>query len=550
MPPTAPCQIEYSAPWVSLWWYWINIPQFSITISSPNIVKPIYTPPSLSTQFTPINFIPSTLRLNPEDYDLSVDELVFPIFNPLDIDEFESSGIDQPSISIPNPLDIPQLDEDPDYDILRKNFYSFAYVFFPYSINLPLLPSQYDLQVSDFDTSLVIPENELISIPLPALGVPNIVMQSDINANYLRRLGYENDVAEEIYISERGFFKKLFNEVERYSDLLFSIDRFGMFIDSMLLVERSNFLQHLTKKQRALLKLTFIAKKYKEFLQSKVQKLNLIMSQMRNEVIRIVAMNNALYEQWRGIVGVEKLRGQSYISMIKRNGSLYANVTKTNRLLRELFLLYVGLFRYIIEGQVLNLERERLIVDASISALNFSSAKVREELPNIQRDILLTSDQVYDKRLTVLEKEYQKLLFRSGIIAQKIDIFNKELQVAEGSLHLKRDKYNLLGNDIRLGMDLRLLENYLSIYKQMFNDYLYIMREYIQTLAEKNRVNVELTQILPDLANTSFWKLYYHRNQYYWKIVEAYNYFMDLHTDASEMIANANIKSTIIEAYS
>lgn len=454
------------------------------------------------------------------------------------------------SVSIPDPLQIPLEPSDPNYSTIRKQINPLSSILLDFSIAFPYLPFLQNVVVPDFNFQEVDIDalQTKYDISLPPVIFPNVqYTNKQLKANYLKRLGYINHYVDDLYRSERTFFRNLFNFIE--NNLSSELNFYGLLLllETYINQERLNFRNHLTLKQRLILKAILNYKFYRELLQGHVKRLNTILDSFRLKIEEIIKRNQWLFEYWQTKTNLSQEHFKTNLSTIRGNTRAYEQVIQINKNLKSIYFELLDLIEIGIIATVLNIERERLFLDHDIALLNFNIANERQQLPPLKKQELQALDSMYDTRFQLLQYLLDNLALRVQTAEKRKNLYNKRIlyEVNEGiaQREIGRDKIEVLGKKL----EFELLQQKLRWYEKVVDEVISLYRMYLDGYLDNERLIQRLYGFHDEaqkLGKEIEGAVYsYNSTLFGWK--NALNWGLN----SANELARANICASITESY-
>lgn len=516
----------------------------SIENVAPNLVKP-----SKSSYSIPENpsFTITTDKREITD-NINVSNISIPTVNIATSLNFIPSDSSFTMPNIPSTLivdNIPPID----YEKFKIPISLYDTIMFPISISFPPLPVSQDVLIPDFNINISIPTNEMLYIDSDKYPF-NLAPTNSFNYNVKGTFLINNNVNtddEFSFIRERRYIKDLINSFMSDLDSIHNIDFLFLQLSNNYINESNKFYKHLSDKERALLKVELAMKIYKEILNYKINRLEAILAQTREKASLFITVNKELINTWESKQSLKELLYKNFIDKVKKDSTLYNIVNKVNSDIRELFYFYNNLILYTIETTVLNIERERLLIDLSIAVKEVDTAKSREQIPPLKIEVL-------KNQIKVIEERYKRLLIEASSLQNKLessiakkDSYNANLLATKSEIDASVTKLNMRSSTLNVEYDIKLLERVMNNYIRLIEEYYSIMRNMWTSYYDTQKYS-QVSEILSALYYSATSKIDNIYNNYN-MIANAYAYFIQLHAWASQMIANANITSNVIEAY-
>lgn len=454
-------------------------------------------------------------------------------------------------VSIPDPLQIPPEPSNPNYSAIRKQINPLSNILLDFSIAFPYLPFLQDVVVPDFnfqevdiDALQTKYDIQISSIPFPNIQYTN----KQLKANYLKRVGYINHYVDDLYRSERTFFRNLFNFIE--NNLSSELNFYGLLLllETYITQEKLNFRNHLTLKQRLILKAILNYKFYRELLQGHIKRLNTILDSFRLKIEEVIRRNQWLFEYWQTKTNLIQEYFKTNLSTIKGNTRAYEQVIQINKNLKSIYFELLDLIEIGIVATILNIERERLFLDHDIALLNFNIANEKQQLPPLKKQELQALDTLYNTRFQLLQYLLNNLALRVQVAGKRRELYNKRIlyEVQEGIAQQEIGKNKL--KILKRKLELELLQQKLRLYEKSIDEYISLYRMVLDGRLDNERLIQRLYSIeyeTSKLKNEVEGAL-----DYYNEMVLAWNDALNWGLASANELARANICASITESYS
>lgn len=479
---------------------------------------------------------------------ISISSISIPLFSMMTQLSFTPTHVSVTTPQIPNPLvvrDIPPIN----YEKFKIPISFYDNIIIPFSISFPDLPLSQDVVIPDLNERISIETNDLSYINGNKYQFNFLLsgnMNYDVKGTFIRNNGMQLE-EENLFMRERNYFKGLINSFMDKLDTISNIDFLFLQLSNHYMNESNEFYRHLSSKERALLKVELTMKIYKEVLNYKINRLATLLNQAREKASLFISANKELLSLWEGKQSIKDSLYKNFIDKVKKDANLYNIVSKVNSDMRELFYFYNNLLIYSVESIALNIERERLLIELSMAMKEIDVAKSKEQLPPLKIELLKNQIKTVEERYKKLILEASTLSTRLNSSIAKKDSYNANLLATKAEIDISVTKLNNRSDTLYMDYDIRLLERVMNNYVRMIEEYYSIMRSVWASYYDSKRYG-QLGNIANTLYNSTLSKISNIRRNFY-DLAQAYAFFVNAHAWASQMIANANITSNVIESY-
>lgn len=468
------------------------------------------------------------------------------------IPSFSRYSVSDEQPIIPQSLDIPNKPSDIDYSKFVVNLENYDNIYIPISVNLPNISSFSAVVVPEIPAFLEnykLPEIVMTFLDTSLLdnfSIPGLTkFNSDIKAGYIKRLGYQKDFFD---FFDKDLLNAIYDLTEQRLDAIPSIDVFIAKLDVLLNREQQEFNIYFTGKQKKVLELAATTKAGISILKAKIDRFSVMLQNHRDYVEAVSVQNKELFDIWLARTEVGKAQLEFQRNLAAKYPVLFRNIEQLNNKVLDLFKMWNALLKYIVEAIIVNVNRERLIVENNLLKMNIKLAQQREELAIGKKEILEEINKSYIAKLKVLEQEFQNILAKASVFNFKVKTVNAELTSKVKHDEARLAELSTSAETTKIRSELQIYDKFFSAYRTIVDEYYSMWRQYYTTFYDIDKLKLTEKSLVDTIKFTQN-KLDSFVKDNYNLIAQAWSYYLSTHKDAANMIAQSNIESRIIESY-